>query len=71
MPVSNDLEEFKKDATQITKEGFHFKPFKSVVNGKVNIKPGLAYKKGKLKGYIQHDFLSDDFRIYVEHSWKF
>jgi hypothetical protein len=55
---------------QVTSEGFHFKPFKKVVDVKVTIRPAITYKKGTLRGFIDSD-LNKDHRIYIEKSWTF
>ena len=55
---------------QVTEEGFHFKPFKKVVDGKLTVRPAITYKKGSLRGFVDSD-LNKDHRIYIEKTWTF
>lgn len=64
------LDKFRKDLSNCTKEGFHFKAFKSVVDGKIDVRYGATFKRGSLKAYMNTDF-KDDHRIYVEKTFKF
>lgn len=64
------LEQFRNDLGQIRKEGLHFKAFKSVVDGKLSVRTGLAYKRGNLRAYVNTDF-KNDHRLYIEKTFTF
>jgi len=55
---------------QVTAKGFHFKPFKRVVDGKVTLRPAITYKNGSLRGFADTDG-DKDHRIYIEKQWTF
>ncbi len=67
---STTLKQFQNDVQQVTKEGFHFKPFKRIVDGKVTIRPAITYKKGSLRAFGDTDG-NKDHRIYIEKQWTF
>jgi len=52
------------------KEGFHFKAFKSVTDGKLDIRYGTTFKRASFKAYVNTDF-KNNHRIYVEKTFKF
>ena len=70
MENSTALDEMRSEVRQVTKEGFNFKAFKSVVDGKYSVKPGITYKRGGLRAYVNSD-LKNDHKVYIEKQWTF
>ena len=68
--MNDTLISMRNDVNQISKEGFHFKTFKNVVDGKVKLRTGFAYKRNRFKAFVNTDF-NKDHRIYAEYFINF